>query len=352
MKDSTILFMKKYLQHIRSSIANALIAYCRMSFVKKLRWIVIVAIFTGAIPGSFAASEMRWVLIPEGTNGTCVSNTDCNQNIFCYGLEYTPDTTGQLTSYTTGFIVECVINDSPILSNESCVMPDNSILTNWCIEYDLIQFHCQGNSGMFDVTENVPVIIHQVCFSVPPGTTLNVLEDGVTDLTTSIDISPGNYVTEYPEYENLMISGLTPDVVTNTNDDGCGSLRAQIANAASGSTITFNSSLMNQTITLTSGEIDINKNLTIQGPGMLNLNISGNNTSRIFHLFPGNDFTIEGLTLKDATAVLNGGAIFAEGILTLQNILLQNNFQDGSPKAISVTGTATVTVGGTVEMKN
>jgi len=344
--------MKKYVQYIHPCIAIVRFAHVRMTFVKKLRWIIVAATFVGAITEALATSEMRWVLIPEGTNGTCVSNTDCNQNIFCYGLEYTPDTTGELTSYTTGFSVECVNNGSPIISNVSCVIPDMSFQINWCTEYGVIQFKCLGNSGMFTVTEDIPVIIHQVCFSVPSGTTLNVLEDGVTGLTTSIDISPGNYVTEYPTYENLVISGLTPNVVTNTADDGCGSLREQIANATNGSTITFNSSLMNQTITLTSGEIDISKNLTLQGPGMLNLNISGNNTSRIFHLFQGNNFNITGLTLKDASAPTDGGAIFAEGILTLQYISLQNNFQNSLPKSISVSSTATVNVVGTVEMKN
>ena len=42
--------------------------------------------------------------------------------------------------------------------------------------------------------------------------------------------------------------------VTNTNDNGVGSLRAQIAAATSGDTIDFSASLGGQTITLTSGE--------------------------------------------------------------------------------------------------
>ena len=55
--------------------------------------------------------------------------------------------------------------------------------------------------------------------------------------------------------------------VTNINDTGAGSLRQAIATAASGDTINFDASLNGQTITLTSGELGINKNLTITGPG-------------------------------------------------------------------------------------
>src|SRR4030095_15327799 len=73
-------------------------------------------------------------------------------------------------------------------------------------------------------------------------------------------------------------------IVTNTNDQGDGSLRSIIACALSGSVIPFDHSLLNQTISLTTGEIDITKNLTINGLGMMNLTVSGHNNSRIFHI--------------------------------------------------------------------
>ena len=51
-------------------------------------------------------------------------------------------------------------------------------------------------------------------------------------------------------------------------DSGAGTLREAVDLAASGDTITFDSSLDGQTITLTSGEVvDPGKSLTIQGPG-------------------------------------------------------------------------------------
>src|SRR5262245_34162841 len=82
--------------------------------------------------------------------------------------------------------------------------------------------------------------------------------------------------------ERWLPSTLT---VTNFLDDGsAGTLRAAIAGAQSGNTIVFDSALSGQTITLTSGKLVLNKNLTIQGPGADQLTISGGGTSRVFEV--------------------------------------------------------------------
>jgi hypothetical protein len=47
--------------------------------------------------------------------------------------------------------------------------------------------------------------------------------------------------------------------VTTTADSGTGSLREAIANAQSGDTIKFSSNLANQKITLTSGQLTVNR---------------------------------------------------------------------------------------------
>src|SRR5207302_287777 len=63
--------------------------------------------------------------------------------------------------------------------------------------------------------------------------------------------------------------------VTNTNDNGSGSLRDAIANASPGDTINFG---VTGTITYAS-PFYINKNLTISGPGAGNLSLNGNNAN-------------------------------------------------------------------------
>ncbi len=61
-----------------------------------------------------------------------------------------------------------------------------------------------------------------------------------------------------------LLSTLT---VMNNHDSGAGSLRADIAAATSGDTIAFADGLRGQTITLTTGELDITTSLNIDGPG-------------------------------------------------------------------------------------
>src|SRR5436309_15597040 len=52
-------------------------------------------------------------------------------------------------------------------------------------------------------------------------------------------------------------------VVTNTNDSGPGSLRQALADANDGDTIDFDPSLNGQTVTLTSGQLNVDKDVAI-----------------------------------------------------------------------------------------
>jgi hypothetical protein len=90
--------------------------------------------------------------------------------------------------------------------------------------------------------------------------------------------------------------------VTNRNDNGTGSLRQALADAVDGDTINFNSSLNGQTITLTSGELLVDKGVTINGPGANMLAVDANHTSRVFYIAWGKDVTISGLTITNGWA--------------------------------------------------
>jgi hypothetical protein len=63
----------------------------------------------------------------------------------------------------------------------------------------------------------------------------------------------------------LLEGRCVPSTVTNLADAGPGSLRDAIAMTPSGGTVDFQAGLSG-TITLTTGELDINKDLTIDGP--------------------------------------------------------------------------------------
>jgi hypothetical protein len=150
----------------------------------------------------------------------------------------------------------------------------------------------------------------------------------------------------------VQIITVYSNIVTNTNDSGPGSLRNVISCMPSGATVAFAPALMDQTITLTSGEILINKNLTIAGMGMSHLTVSGNMTSRVFHLLPGNTLYVKNILLRDGNWSTNGGAVCAEGNVTFENLMLMNNFENGVKKAFTLINPAGATIIGTVEVKN
>src|SRR5438132_1551081 len=115
--------------------------------------------------------------------------------------------------------------------------------------------------------------------------------------------------------------------VTNTNDSGPGSLRQALADVNDGDTITF---AVTGAISLTSGELVINKNITISGPGADVLAVSrAANVApfRIFHVVLGHIVIIEGLMISNGS-VLNtfGGGIYNfESALTVITCALAGN---------------------------
>src|SRR5438132_7839156 len=116
--------------------------------------------------------------------------------------------------------------------------------------------------------------------------------------------------------------------VTNTNDSGPGSLRQALADANDGDTIDF---AVTGTIGLTSGELLVDKAITISGPGAENLAVNGNAKNRVFHVTGGN-VTISGLTITNGDAsgnVLGGGGIYNDhSTLTVDNSTISGNLAD------------------------
>src|SRR5271169_1412617 len=92
-----------------------------------------------------------------------------------------------------------------------------------------------------------------------------------------------------PQLE-VLEDRLTPSTLTVTSaaDDGSnGTLRAVIGAASPGSTIVFDEALNGQTISLSLGQLSVNKSLDIEGPGARHLTISGNAASRVFDISNG-----------------------------------------------------------------
>ncbi len=136
--------------------------------------------------------------------------------------------------------------------------------------------------------------------------------------------------------------------VTSSSDGNSpfavGTLRQEIAAARPGDTIVFDPSLDGQTITLGGGELEINKNLTIRGPGAGLLAVSGNRTSlaggsRVFGVDAGTTVAISGLTITNGNGDSlydpyswnadpnegDGGGILNLGTLSLSGCTVSNN---------------------------
>lgn len=111
--------------------------------------------------------------------------------------------------------------------------------------------------------------------------------------------------------------------VTNTDDSGPGSLRQALADANDGDTINF---AVAGTIGLTSGELLVDKSITISGPGAKNLAVNGNAKSRVFHIASGETVTISGLTIINGyTAGFGGGIHNDHAALTLNDCTITGN---------------------------
>ncbi len=137
--------------------------------------------------------------------------------------------------------------------------------------------------------------------------------------------------------------------VTNTNNSGAGSLRQAIADAASGDTINFNLSGCPCTINLTNFGLEIDKHLTIQGPGANLLTVQRNSTAsifRVFRVFGGVTFKLSGLTVSggDTPRFVSGGGLFNEGgNVTIEACEFSGNHADnGGGGLTNVSGTLTV----------
>lgn len=164
------------------------------------------------------AQTMKWIPLTKGmATGECYPTSVKNENHLNYGLQYIPKVSGTLTSYTTGFYISCTSHGSPIARNQSCGMVNNVRLINQCDNLHKVLVNSSGNSGTAinsKIEAGVPVILHQIWFSIPAGESITIEEDPFTDLTTSIDVTGGGYATESPDFTTTIVNGAKEDVST------------------------------------------------------------------------------------------------------------------------------------------
>lgn len=154
---------------------------------------------------------------------------------------------------------------------------------------------------------------------------------------------------------------MTTFTVTNTNDSGDGSLRQAVDaanNQAGADTIVFSQALAGQTITLNTGNVVINSDVTIDGDvnndDKADVAISGGGVNRVIYVLSGNA-TLQSLTITNGngagnvagdTLALNGygGAVAnsTNGTLTVRDTTIQNSTCTDVGGAIYNVGTLTI----------
>jgi hypothetical protein len=136
--------------------------------------------------------------------------------------------------------------------------------------------------------------------------------------------------------------------VTNTNDSGAGSLRAAIAAANSGDIIAFDSGVAGQTISLTGGELAINKSLTIEGTSGRPEAISSEDLTRVLDIAGAANVTLDNLVIENGLDAEGAGIYNNGGAVAISNCLLYDN----STRNPNFNGGGIYNNGGTVTISN
>ncbi|MSU59040.1 MAG: DUF5011 domain-containing protein, partial [Pedosphaera sp.] len=135
----------------------------------------------------------------------------------------------------------------------------------------------------------------------------------------------------------VIVRGPQTNIVTTVADDGgAGTLRSVIANSLSGDSVEFSNTLSGQTILLTSGQLMLNKNLTIDASALTNgITVDGNASGRVFNVLANNTVTLTAMTITNgAIGGFNsvGAGIRNAGNLTVNrcSILGNNSYYSGN----------------------
>lgn len=153
----------------------------------------------------------------------------------------------------------------------------------------------------------------------------------------------GNFDPSQSNIVAQVINACTPNpIVTSTADAGAGTLREALTNLCNGNTITFDIAGPGpHTITLTTGALEVAKDVTINNNSGESITISGNNASRVFNINSGKTARIIGLTMTGGSSANDAGAILNDGALTIVNSTLSGNAALNNGGAINSSATAT-----------
>jgi len=182
---------------------------------------ILISILVFSFSQMSVSQSMQFVFAGlDAVSDDCTSDTECLNNQVCYYVEYTPNVTGTLTSYTMGFIGNCTQFGTPVLSTSSCVMNNNSSIIDGCDQADVFLLQVSGN-GIHEVVANEPVNVGQICFQLNNGYDLELIEDETSGITTSVNLAGTNDpVTEFLNYTTQELTNEVCNCFKLTSDSG------------------------------------------------------------------------------------------------------------------------------------
>jgi len=283
-------------------------------------------------PGALGAPLTGNVTVSDGTNQcvAAVSALQCDVTFTTAGAKsltatYAGDTNynGSASTPATPHTVNKADTTTTITSDlPDPSTPGQSVTVQWTVTVN--------SPGAGTPTGNVNVTVSggaETCSAAASvGQCSLVLNTTGPRTITATYVGDANFNTSSDtEAHNVCGAGL----VTTIADSGPGSLRQIITDACDGTTITFDTAgvfATPQTILLTSAEIIIDKNITIDGTGA-QVTVSGNNAHRSFTINSGKTVSIKGLTITGGNETADGGGGIKNlgGTLTLTSVNVYGN---------------------------
>ena len=232
-----------------------------------------------------------------------------------YGTTRLEKPTLQVTATETGFVVGVTCNNTARTQNTLVGGENSSVLLGYEVQWKLPSENewktiTAGGDGKYTITTSETVDIR--------ARALTNLRTSGSWIVLDTEMANSDWVTAIGKIEET-----TPWNVITTLNDGGAALYDAILQAKNGDTIVFDSKLSG-TLTLSDGELFIDKNLTIDANGAT-ITIKADVASRVASVAYGSMVTLVGLTLTGGDISGDGGAISNAGVLTLVDCTITGN---------------------------